>query len=164
MPRVRFEEIPETGRVWMFGADRPLSEQEEQALLEAVDAFLGSWAAHGTPLVCGRDWRHGRLLLIAVDEASVPPSGCSIDAMVHVLREMEQELGLSLVDNTPVWFLSEGEVQRVSRGEFKRLVAEGEVDRDTTVFDNTVTRIAEVRGGRWERPAADGWHGRAFFF
>jgi len=37
------------------------------------------------------------------------------------------------------------------------------VTLDTIVFDNTVTSVGDVRSGRWERPAAGAWHGRAFF-
>jgi hypothetical protein len=54
-------------------------------------------------------------------------------------------------------------VQRVTRAEFKALVDQGTVDETTTVFDNTVTRVSEVREGAWERRAGTGWHARAFF-
>jgi len=163
MPRVSFDEIPGSGRVWMFGTDRLLADQEQESLLGADDAFLDGWAAHGTPLVCARDWRHDHFLLVAVDEASVPPSGCSIDAMIHVLKGEESRLGVRIVDNTPVWFLDEGSVRRVTRAEFKALVEQGTVEERTTVFDNTVTLVSEVREGVWERPAGAGWHARAFF-
>ena len=162
MPKVDFQRLPDDARLWVFGVERPLTEEEERLLLEGVDDFLESWKAHGTPLVCARELRHGRFLLVGVDERSAPPSGCSIDAMVHLLKGLEARLRVGLVDNTPIWFMDQQEVRRVERGTFRELARSGEVGPGTTVFDNTVTRVGQLRGGEWQRPARDAWHGRAF--
>jgi hypothetical protein len=163
MPMVPFETLPDASRLWVFGVERTLAEAEQENFLNAVDLFLESWVAHGVPLTCGRDWRWGRFLLVAVDEASEPPSGCSIDAMVGVLKDQERRLGVRILDNTPVWFVADEEVQRISRSEFGRLAEEGAVDPETVVFDNTVTRLRDARSGRWQGPARESWHQRAFF-
>ena len=163
MPMVSFEALPSESRLWVFGVERALAQNEEETFLQAVDGFLENWVAHGAPLRCGRDWKRGRFLLIAVDEASMPPSGCSIDAMVRVLKDQERELGVEILDNSPVWFLEDGEVRRSSRKEFGGLARSGAVGPDTVVFDNTVTRLGEARSGCWERPAEESWHKKAFF-
>ncbi len=163
MPMVPFEVLPDESRLWVFAVERTLVEADQENFLSAVDRFLETWAAHGVPLTCGRDFRRGRFLLVAVDETSAPPSGCSIDAMVGVLKDQERRLGLRILDNTPVWFVADGEVQRISRPEFSRLAEEGAVGPDTVVFDNTVTRLKDVRAGRWEGPARESWHQRVFF-
>jgi hypothetical protein len=31
------------------------------------------------------------------------------------------------------------------------------------VFNNTLSRVAELQNGRWEVPAGDSWQARAFF-
>ena len=163
MPRVPFDQLPSASRLWIFPAERSLTPDEEATLLERADEFLETWAAHGVPLRCGRDWRRGRFLLVAVDEASEPPSGCSIDAMTNLLKQVGRELGISLADHGPVYFLDGGKVERVSRGDFQKLVHEGVVDLDTVVFDNTLTRLADMEDSGWEKPAGASWHRRAFF-
>ena len=163
MPLVPFGTLPDESRLWVFGVERTLSEAERESFFSAVDPFLETWAAHGATLTCGCDFRWGRFLLVAVDEASAPPSGCSIDAMVGVLKDQERRLGMRILDNTPVWFVEGGEVKRMSRSEFRRLAEEGAVGPDTVVFDNTVTSLKEARSGRWEGPARASWHQRAFF-
>lgn len=163
MPRVPFGSLPQDARVWVFPASRPLSPSEEEDLFSRVDGFLDEWAAHGAPLRGGRDWREGRFLLIAVDEASVPPSGCSIDSMARVLKELGAEWGMSFLDHSPVWFRAGGEVKRVSRPEFKKLVEDGHVGLETPVFDNAIVRLAQVENGEWEKEARVSWHRQAFF-
>ncbi len=155
--------MPDSARVWVFAAERPLAPDEAGKLLATVDDFLAGWKAHGTPLTASRDWHRGQFLIVAVDEASAPPSGCSIDALVRSLKGLESELGVTLLDNSPVWFLQEGEVRSVPRAAFRALAQAGEVGPDTLVFDNTITRLDSLRRGELERPARGAWHGRAFF-
>ena len=163
MPQIPFSQLPSASRLWVFPAERSLSPKEEETLLSRADAFLENWAAHGVPLTCARDWRHGRFLLVGVDEASEPPSGCSIDAMANVLKEVGAKLGLTLLDQAPVYFREGEGVQRLSRAEFKSRAESGEVDVETPVFDNSITRLSQLRSGEWERPAGASWHRRAFF-
>jgi hypothetical protein len=162
MPRIDFEQLPGSSRLWVFGVDRDLSTDEQRILLDEVDAFLGSWTAHGTPLAAAREWKYGRFLLVGVDEASVPPSGCSVDALVKVLKELEERLEVTIVDNAPVWYREGEGIQRISRERFRVLAADGSIRPETVVFDQSVTRLSQLRDGEWEKPASRSWHGRAF--
>lgn len=154
--------LPDEARLWIFGTDRPLDEAEERALLARVDTFLDGWRAHGHPLAAGREWRLGRFLLVAVDESVAPPTGCSVDALVRMLREAGDRDGYGIVARDPVWFREDGsgEIACVSRPEFRRRSESGEVGAGSTVFDPALTRLSELRAGRWERPAGEGWHRR----
>ena len=163
MPRIPFSDLPPTSRLWVFPAERLLSPHEEKELLERTDAFLEQWAAHGQPLVCAREWRYGRFLLVGVDEASVPPSGCSIDAMTNVLKEVGRDLEVTFLDRAPVDYRDGKDVRRVSRAAFKAKVDAGEIGLDTLVFDHSVTRLAQLEDGEWEKPAGASWHRQAFF-
>jgi hypothetical protein len=161
--RVEFNTMPPDARLWIFAAERQLGQDEAQRLLESVDAFLDDWKAHGHPLRAARELRYGQFLLVAVDEAATGASGCSIDAMVRSLSALERELGIELVNHTPVLYRTDDRVQRVGRTEFAERARRGEVSPDTTVFDNTLTRVAELQEGRWETAARHSWHARAFF-
>lgn len=158
MPRIAFDDLPDTARVWVFPADRPLGDDSREELLEAVDGFLDGWNAHGTPLRGARDLRHDRFLIVGVDEDAAPPSGCSIDALVRVFKEKERELDVRLLDRSRVWYRAGDEIHCVSRKEFRRRADEGEIDPDTPVFDPAVTEIDRIRDGSWNPPAKESWH------
>jgi len=163
MPRTDFSRLPSDARLWVFGAARALDARERAELLGLVDGFLDGWKAHGAPLTSARELREDRFLMVAVDEASVPPSGCSIDAMVNELKQLGDRLGVGLVGSGDVFYRApSGEVRRAGRAEFKRLADAGQVDPDTVVFDTTLTRVAKL-GDSWELPARASWHRRAFF-
>jgi hypothetical protein len=163
MARVSFDQLPPHARLWIFSAGRPLSDEERRRVLSEADAFIEQWAAHGVQLTAGRDLRHDRFVLVAVDEQAAGVSGCSIDALVRRMQQLQAELGVELVNNEPVIYRDGDTIARVSRRQFGELAAAGTVNLDTPVFDNTLTRLGDVQEGRWEVRAGDAWHARAFF-
>jgi hypothetical protein len=163
MPRTPFKKLPPHARLWIFAAERPLSPEESRRVLAEADAFIEQWTAHGLPLTAGRELRHDRFLLVGVDEQAASASGCSIDALVRRMQQLEDALGVELVNNAPVLFKQDQGIARVSREQFANLAAAGAVTLDTVVFDNTLTKVGDLRAGRWEVRAADAWHARAFF-
>jgi len=163
MPRIAFDELPEDARVWIFSAERKLAEAERTRLLAEVDAFIDQWGAHAMPLTAGRDLVYDQFLFIAVDQRAAGPSGCSIDALVRQMRSLQDEIGVELVNHAPVLFRQGDAIARVPREAFAELAEAGDVGPNTTVFNNTLTSLGDVRAGRWEVPAADSWHARAFF-
>ena len=163
MARIQFDRLPSDARLWIFAAERPLTTGEKQRVLDETDAFIDQWTAHGMPLPAGRELRHQRFILVGVDERSAGASGCSIDALVRRMQQLERELGMELVNNGPVLYREGDEIQRVPRERFAELAASGTVRPSTLVFDNTLTRVGDLTAGKWEVKAADAWHGRAFF-
>lgn len=162
MPLVTFDQLPDNARLWIYAADRRLDPAEGAELLGALDGFLAEWKAHGEPLTVGRDWRYDQFLFVAVDESAAGASGCSIDALVHTLGQLEQRLGITLLDHGPVLFRYGNRIERLPRPEFAELARRGGISADTVVFNNTLTRVGDVGAGRWETPARDSWHARAF--
>jgi hypothetical protein len=158
--RSSVRDLPDDARVWIFGANRPLAAEEASRLDEKTARFLEGWAAHGEELAAAFDWRYDRFLIIALDERRAAASGCSIDALTGHVRQLESELGVDLVDGSPVWYRDDEEIRFASRREFGELAASGDVSGQTVVFDLTVGRLGELRAGRWELPASSSWHGQ----
>ena len=163
MSSVPFKQLPDDARLWIFTAGRELDAGEEDRLLSEVDSFLPAWTAHRVELEAARDWRYGRFLFVAVDESAVGASGCSIDALVRFLKSIGDRLGVVMVDNAPVLYRDGGEIKRVTRPEFRELAENGAVTAGTVVFNNTLTRVGELRNSSWEVPASESWHGGVFF-
>ncbi|HEX8153233.1 MAG TPA: hypothetical protein VF698_08920 [Thermoanaerobaculia bacterium] len=153
MPRIDIEQLSDDARIWIFGISPALDETKSAQFLHEIDHFLASWAAHGTPIVAARELLHGSFLVIAVDKRS-ETSGCSIDKMFGLLRQLEQKHGVEVLEGTRVFARDDaGNVRGFKRADF-RAIASG----NTPVFDHLVERLGEVRSGRWEKPAAESWH------
>lgn len=160
---VIFSDLPDDARLWIFAAARPLDAEECSRLLALVDDFLAGWHAHGHPVVGARDLRLDQFLLVAADERASGVSGCSIDSLYRVLKQVDGEISVGLLDSSLVHYRdADGTVRSVSRPDFRELVAEGAVDGDTLVFDNTLRTVGDLRAERWELPLRESWHARAF--
>ena len=150
--RKDIDQLGNDAHVWIFGISPSLDEQKSQVLLRQVDTFLDDWAAHGTPIAGARDLREGSFLIVAADE-NREKSGCSIDRMFGTLRQLERDLGVSILDSNRVFFRDGDGVRAVPRASFASAA-----NAETSVFDVTAERLGDVREGRWERRAADSWH------
>jgi hypothetical protein len=155
MPPVPFSSLPDDARVWVFAAADPVRGAAADALLARVDAFLATWAAHGVPLRCARDWRDDRFLAVGVDQSLEGASGCSIDGLFRTLHMLEPTLGTTLLGGGRVyWRGADGAVQVADRERFARQAGG---DAALPVFDTTVT-TADGWRARFERPLAESWH------
>ncbi|HEY3055482.1 MAG TPA: hypothetical protein VGK31_06080 [Thermoanaerobaculia bacterium] len=153
MPRRDLKQLSDDAYIWIFGVSPSLDEAKEVKLLQRVDAFLANWAAHGQPIDSARDLVEGTFLIVAAEKTS-ERSGCSIDRLFGTLRQLEQELGVSILDANRVFFRhGDGRLDAMSRAEFRE-----KGDPHTTVFDTTVLTLGEIRSGAWERRAQDSWH------
>ena len=158
MPRIEFDELPDSARIWVYGADRDLNDEEQRRLLEPVDEFLGRWAAHGVPLHTARRWDDGRFLTIAVDSTKEGASGCSIDGLYRTLKSLESSVGAHIVTSGLVYYRGKDEkIHSVTRDEFTDLASKGAINGDTEVYDLSVVSLNEWRS-RFKSRAADSWH------
>ena len=66
----KFEELPDTARVWIYQADRLLTEQEESLIRERAMEFCAQWAAHGTALYSSFKILHQKFLVLAAARIS----------------------------------------------------------------------------------------------
>lgn len=157
MPRIELQTLSDEARIWIFGISPALDDRKRSTLLARIDPFLESWTVHGQPIRCGREIRDNRFLIIAV-EKSAETSGCSIDRLFGTMKQLEADLGVSILDADRIFFRhGDGRIDTMTRMEFRE-----KSDPHTVVFDTTAATLGEVRSGRWERPAAAGWHRELF--
>lgn len=142
---VPFSDLPDSARIWIYQADRPLTTAEVAAVQPALHRFADEWTSHGRNLQASAEIFHQQFLIIGLDEAVADASGCSIDASVRFVRGVEDALGVSLLEKSRMAFLVNGQVQLLDRRELKAAVADGRLASSTPYFDATVARKAELQ-------------------
>lgn len=158
---VPFEELPPSARVWIYQADRPLTDAELAAVEPALAQFAAEWTSHGRMLRASATFRHGQFLVLGLDEAVADASGCSIDASVRFVRSLEEQLGLNLLEKSHMAFLVDGQVRLLDRRELRQAVATGQLQPDTPYFDNTIAQHGKLAAA-WPAPAAQTWLAKYF--
>ena len=163
MSYIPFEKLPDHSRLWIFAADKPISEQEAAALTNELQGFVQTWLAHGMPVTGSCQMQYGQFLLIAADESTLP-TGCSTDEMTRRVRMLGESFGVEFLGMPKVYYRAGEDIKTIGRFEFGDLTKNGTVTTNTIVFDNTLTKLGDLRSGKWEVPAAGSWHSKAFEF
>jgi len=151
----------ENSRVWVYQADRQLTDNEALQIKVSLDNFTTGWTAHNHQLKAKAEIRYNRFLILIVDEGQAGASGCSIDKSVHFMQQIEAQFGINLFDRFNLAYREGGEVVSVPRSRFEELIKEGKINSDTIVFNNLVQNLTELNI-KWEVPFKDSWHVQLF--
>ncbi|TCK69249.1 hypothetical protein DFQ05_0769 [Winogradskyella wandonensis] len=156
---VDFDTLPEESRIWIYQANRSFSEVEIQEIAEKLQAFITAWTAHGQDLQAGFKVVYKRFIVIALNQNLNAATGCSIDASVHFIQQLEKDYNVDLMDKMNVSYKQGDYIAHKSLIDFKKMAKDKAVSKNTIVFNNLVTNIAEFKEN-WEVPASESWHSR----
>ncbi|GIZ07645.1 ABC transporter ATPase [Flavobacterium sp. UMI-01] len=158
---VPFENLPEESRVWIYQSNRKFSDVEIAEIENDLKAFLENWAAHGTSLEASYQLKYNRFIIIAVNQEVQAATGCSIDASVVFIQNLEKKYNVDLLDKMNVTFKQGEHIAHKPLLDFKKMVKEKSVTENTIVFNNLINNVQEFNES-WEVPAMDSWHSRFF--
>ena len=158
---VPFENLPDESKIWIYQSNRKFSDEEFAAIEADLKTFVESWAAHGTSLEASYQLKYNRFIILAVNQEVQNATGCSIDASVQFIQDLEKKYEVDLLDKMNVTFKLGEHIAHKPLIEFKKMAKEKAVSGNTIVFNNLVNTIEEWNES-WEVPAAESWHSRFF--
>lgn len=158
---VPFNNMPNSSRVWVYQSNRLISGPEKSKIEKYIEQFTETWQKHGEDLKASFSIKYNQFIILAVDQKYKEVSGCSIDASVHFIKQLESEFNLDLMNKMNVSFKIGENINTVPMHQFQQFVNEGKIDEQTTVFNNMV-QTKEEFSVSWEVPVYKSWHKRFF--
>jgi hypothetical protein len=158
---VPFENLPLESKIWIYQSNRKFSDDEFTEIDSALQSFLQNWAAHGTSLEASYQLKYNRFIILAVNQEVQNATGCSIDASVQFIQDLEKKYNVDLLDKMNVTFKLGDHVAHKTLIDFKKMAKDKAVTENTIVFNNLVNSIEEWNEN-WEVPAGESWHSRFF--
>lgn len=156
---VDFNTLPEESRVWIYQANRSFTDDEISEIKSKLDIFITNWTAHGADLQASYLIKYKRFIVIAINQGLNAATGCSIDASVHFIQQLEKDYDVDLMDKMNVSYKQGDFIAYKNLLDFKKMAKEKAVSKNTIVFNNLVNNIAEFNEN-WEVPASESWHSR----
>lgn len=156
---VDFNTLSEESRVWIYQANRSFSDNEILEIEAKLNTFITAWTAHGKDLRAGFTIKYKRFIVIALDQELNTATGCSIDASVHFIQQLEKDYNVDLMDKMNVSYKQGEYIAYKPLLDFKTMAKQNAVSKNTIVFNNLVNTIAEFNEN-WEVPASESWHSR----
>lgn len=148
-------------KVWVYQSNREFSASEVTEIQEKLNAFTEQWQAHGHQLKAKAEIIHNFFIVITVDETASNVTGCSIDASVRVLKEIETQYNLDLFNRFNMAYMGDNKVFSLNKEDFETLVSIKKITPDTIVFNNMVQTLEEFET-KWQVPFAQSWHNTVF--
>jgi len=156
---VEFNTLPEESKVWIYQANRSFTEQEIEEIQSKLDMFIENWTAHGSDLQAGYSFKYKRFIVLSLNQNLNAATGCSIDASVHFIQQLEKDYNVDLMDKMNVSYKQGDYVAYKTLTDFRKMAKDKAVSKNTIVFNNLVTSIGEFNEN-WEVPASESWHSR----
>lgn len=148
-------------KVWVYQSNRKFTAEEVREIQQQLDAFTAQWKAHGHQLKAKGKIFYQYFIVLTADQEASQSTGCSIDASVRLIKEIEKKYNLDLFNRFNMAYKIDDEVHVSAREDFETLITIKKIGNHTIVFNNLVQTLAEFEKN-WEIPLENSWHKNIF--
>jgi hypothetical protein len=149
-------DFADSSKVWIYQSSRLFSLQEALQLEELLHNFTTGWQTHGTPVKGFATLFFGRFIILMADETAAGVSGCSTDSSVRLIKQIENQYGVSLFDRQMLAFIIKEKIELLPLGQLSYAVENGFITPDTIYFNNLVQNKRELLD-KWMIPVKESW-------
>ncbi|MFV0182653.1 ABC transporter ATPase [Empedobacter falsenii] len=147
--------LADESRIWIFQANRKFSAIEKEVITTKLNTFIADWNAHGAELLADFILPYDQFIVVAVDENQATASGCSIDKLTKLVREIDAAYSFDLLNRMLVSYENEEEIFIEKLPNFKQKVKEGAI-KNVNVFNNGVSSLHDFKQN-WLLPIEQSW-------
>ena len=136
---IPFDQMPINAKVWIYAANRILTQAEQTDITAKAYVFVSGWTAHQQQLKASFAILNNVFLIVSVDENYNEVSGCGIDKSIHFMQEIDKDYALNLFNRLQIELLVDGETILTNKQKLAVMLQEGEANAQTIMFNKTVT-------------------------
>lgn len=156
---IEYDLMPSSSKIWIYQSDRSFMLEEQEVMSIKLSNFIDTWQRHGEDLKASYKIAYNQFIILLVDESFNAISGCSIDASVNLMKQIEKEFNIDLTNKLNISFKVGEHINIVKLPDFQKFAKDQKVTSDTIVFNNMVATKAEFEQ-IWEVKAKNSWHNR----
>ena len=128
---VDFNTLPEESRIWIYQANRSFTDTEIDEIESKLQTFLTNWSAHGSDLQAGYLIKYKRFIVIALNQNLQAATGCSIDASVQFIQQLEKDYSVDLMDKMNVSYKQGDFIAYKNLKDFRQMAKDKAVSKNT---------------------------------
>ena len=143
-------------KVWIYQSNRPFVVNEATSINEMLQEFTANWKSHGTPVKAFAQLFFNQFVVLMADETDTHVGGCSTDSSVRVIKTIEQQFNVQLLDRQTLAFVLDNEIELVPLSQLINAVQKEKLNGDTLYFNNTVLSKEQLLN-EWIIPVRLSW-------
>jgi len=150
------EDFHPDSRVWIYQSSRLFFISEALQIEELLEAFIANWDSHGKKVKGYANLLFGTFIVIIADRSVTEVSGCSTDASVRVIKEIEKLFKVDLFNRTNLAFYVKEKIQMLPLSQLNYALENQFINPETMYFNNTLETKQEMEEN-WIIPLKDSW-------
>jgi hypothetical protein len=155
------ENFNDNAKVWVYQATRMLGIAEALQADDILQNFVSNWQSHGNAVKGFANIFFGRFIVLMADETQATVSGCSTDASVRVIKQLEETFNISLFNRQQLAFIVKDKIELLPLSQLDYAINNGFIQAHTLYFNNLVNTKADFLNN-WIIPANKSWLGKKF--
>mgnify|MGYP000300305443 CR=1 FL=1 len=150
-----FEEFHPDSKLWIYSCNRLFSEFETEEIAKKLTLFCSDWRSHGTPISASFSIVKNCMILLSVDAKGESASGCSIDSSMAVIKELENELKISLTNRLSIILEKDNQISFVLFHELLDQIKKKSMKEETKIYNNSIDQLKNL--SQWKQPIYNSW-------
>jgi hypothetical protein len=156
-----YNDLAPASKVWIYTSEREFTNKDLAAINAKATSFITEWESHGKSVKGLIEIRNNRFIFIYADDEGDAMCGRAMDSSIQLIKELEQDLGITLMDRMLLAYKDAETISTTSLPDFEHMIKQGKVTEDTTVFNCILTQKSDLNN--WEVAAKDSWHKQLFY-
>lgn len=158
---VKFTEISDSSKVWVFQSDQLMSYDKIQLIRNEFDKFLPNWSSHGKKLKCSYEIKYNLFIVVAVDASVNNATGCSVDSLTNFILKIQDYINVNFFNRLSIAYNIGDEIKLNNLSDIKEMIKDKKFSPETIVYNNLVKTKKEYLDN-WKVPALKSWHKNLF--
>lgn len=150
------QDFDDNSRVWVYQSNRQFSITEAVQIEEQLENFSNEWNSHGSLLRSYANLFFGQFIILMVDESQVKIGGCSTDASLRFIKNLEKDYNINLLDRQLLAFIIKEKIQLIPLSILNSSIESDTVTADTPYFNNTILTKKQLLNN-WIIPVRESW-------
>lgn len=149
-------DFSDESRVWIYQSNRLFTISEALEIEELLKTFSDSWNSHGDDVKATALLLFGQFIVLIADEREVKVSGCSTDSSLRLIKNIEQDYRVHLLDRNLLAFLIKEKIQMLPLSQFNYSIQNGFITPETLYFNNLISTKKDLLNN-WIVPVKETW-------
>jgi len=150
------EDFDDNSRVWVYQSNRLFTISEALQLEELLENFEKEWNSHGSVVKSYANLFFGQFIIMMADETHVKVGGCSTDSTFRVIKRIEKDYNVQLLDRQTLAFIVKEKIQLIPLSHVNYSIENGFITLETLYFNNTILTKKELLNN-WIIPVKNSW-------
>lgn len=151
-----FNKIAQDAKAWVYTSNQEFTEEQLGLITKYSEVFLSQWDSHGKLVKGAFQVLKNRFIAVFADTEGDTLCGRAQDSSVKFIKELEEILGVKLMDRMLVAIDNNGTIETLPFTELRNKLSRGEISKSTNFYNGLVTSKQEFLSD-WERPIEGSW-------